>query len=426
MGDIRFVGGGDATSVKKSYRLVVVGAGFAGASLIKNLPPALRLSGETLLVDRSDEYTYLPLIHEVSVGRLGPKTVSSPVRPICANRSDFLKAKVTGVSLDEKVLHTSGGDVSYEYLAVATGAGAAPPPEALAPHFRLFWSLEDALGLHSDLAALWDATTGPRGLQEDGDATVAIVGGGATGVELAGEVATLFQYLEGRAGLATRPSERPKVVLLEATDRLMGWLDPYFHETAVKSLAALGVEVRTGSRVEEADAGGITTKEGYLPASVRLWTAGLEIGGLAAAMPGERDPSGRLHLSPHLTLPGHPEVYVLGDAGVHRDRRHGPLPPTASVAVQQGPFAARDLGRRVGDYGRDRERRPAFEHFDRGYVVSLGPEDAVADALGRKFSGPAAQALYRSVLLFYLGSRARRALATSEWAIERLGRLGFP
>lgn len=414
------------SSTDAGYRLVVIGAGFAGSSLISSLPPSLRTSESTLLVNDSESYTYQPLIHEVAVGRLGPKTVSSPVRLIHDGRADFLKANVTDISLEDKTVHTSGGDVSYEYLAVATGAGAALPPDSLAPHFRLFWSLEDALGLRSDLASLWDAATGPRGLRDSGSPTVAIVGGGTTGVELAGEVAVLFDYLEGRAGFATRPSEKPRVVLLEATERLMGWLDPYFHETAMKSLAALGVEVRLGSKVEEADGRGLMTEEGYLPAAVRLWTTGLEVGRLAATLPGERDPAGRLRLSPYLTVPDHPEVYLLGDAGVREDRRHGPLPPTASVAVQQGPFVARDLGRRVGDYGKSRNRkRPEFEYFDRGYVVSLGPEDAVADALGRKFSGPAAQALYRSVLLFYLGGRTRRALAISEWATERLGRLGF-
>ncbi|MGI8649746.1 MAG: NAD(P)/FAD-dependent oxidoreductase [Rubrobacter sp.] len=421
-----FASGDTASSKAKHYRLIVVGAGFAGSSLLKSLPRSLGRPGQTLLISRSAEYTYLPLIHEVAVGRLGPKTVSSPIHPIYNGRADFLKADVTGISLEDRTVHTSEGAVSYEYLVVATGAQAALPPKTLAPHFRLFWSLEDALGLRSDLAALWDTTTGSRGLRNDSESsTLAIVGGGATGVELAGEIATLFQYLEGRAGFATRPYEKPRVVLLEATDRLMGWLDPYFHETALKGLTALGVEVRLGSRVEEADERGLSTKEGYLPAAVRLWTAGLEVGGLAATLPGERDPSGRLLSSPHLTLPGHPEVYVLGDVGVHRDRHHGPLPPTASVAVQQGPFAARDLGRRTGDYGTEIRRRPEFEYFDRGYIVSLGPEDAAADAFGRKFSGPAAQALYRSVLLFYLGSRARRTLATSEWAIERLGRLGF-
>jgi NADH dehydrogenase len=127
----------------------------------------------------------------------------------------------------------------------------------------------------------------------------------------------------------------------------------------------------------------------------------------------------------HLTLADHPEVYVLGDAGVYTDPRLGPLPPTASVAVQQGPWVARDLKRRLR--GAESKRgRPPFRFFDRGYVVSLGPESAVADAVGLRLRGPAAQALYRSVLLYYMKSRRDRILTGADWAMERtLGRVGF-
>jgi NADH dehydrogenase len=127
----------------------------------------------------------------------------------------------------------------------------------------------------------------------------------------------------------------------------------------------------------------------------------------------------------HLTLPGHPEVYVLGDAALYSDPKLGPLTPTASVAVQQGPWLARDLKRRLRGAG-SRRGRPPFRFFDRGYVVSLGPESAVADAVGLKLRGPAAQALYRSVFLYYMKSRRDRLLTGADWAMERtLGRLGF-
>ena len=119
------------------------------------------------------------------------------------------------------------------------------------------------------------------------------------------------------------------------------------------------------------------------------------------------------------------EVYVLGDAAIYEDPRHGPLPPTASVAVQQGPWTARDLSRRLRGRGTPREC-PPFRFLNRGYVVSLGPESAVADALGIRLKGSAAQALYRGVLLYYLKSRRYRVLAASDWAMERtLGRVGF-
>jgi NADH dehydrogenase len=149
---------------------------------------------------------------------------------------------------------------------------------------------------------------------------------------------------------------------------------------------------------------------------------GIEVADQIRDLPAEHDPTGRARVDGHLTLPGHPEVYVLGDAALYEDPRRGPLSPTGSVAVQQGPWAARDLGRRA----RSSASRPPFRFIDRGYVVSLGPESAVAEALGVRLKGRAAQALYRSVLLYYLKSRRDRVLAASDWAMERtIGRVGF-
>jgi NADH:ubiquinone reductase (H+-translocating) len=205
----------------------------------------------------------------------------------------------------------------------------------------------------------------------------------------------------------------------------MDWLDPYFDRVAMKTLSDLGVEVRLNSPVEEASADGVRAGKDWLEAGTRVWTAGVEASPLVRSLPGGRDATGRSYVDQHLTLQDHPDVYVIGDAGVHTDPRLGPLPPTASVAVQQGPWVARDLRRRLRG-AKSRRGRPPFRFFDRGYVVSLGPESAVADAVGLRVRGAAAQALYRSVLLYYMKSRRDRILTGADWAMERaLGRLGF-
>ena len=411
------------TQAPRKARLVVVGAGFAGASLVRNLPPALRSRRQTLLVDRQEEYPFVPLIHEVAVGRIHPESTLSPIAPLCRGRCDFLMAEATGVDLARKMLHTSAGSVAYEYLALAIGSGAERPPEELEEHFQLFWTLEDALRLRSDLSAAWRAATTPgRDTGEPGILTVAIVGGGATGVELAAEIAVLFQYLKKRT--AGRPRETPRVVLLEATGRLVGWLDQDFHDVAMEELTHLGVEVKLSSPLEDADEAGIQAGGAWLPARTRVWATGIDLPPLIRSLPGDHDPAGRVRVDEHLSLPDHPEVYVLGDSGLYEDPRHGPLPPTASVAVQQGPWVARDLKRRLRE--KPSRDRPPFDFFDRGYVVSLGPESAVAEAVGAKFRGPAAQALYRSIFLYYLKDRRHRILTGADWAMERtIGRLGF-
>ena len=408
--------------VDRGARVVVVGAGFAGASLLRHLPPALRRPGQTLLVDRRDEWEFVPLAHEVAVGRVHPDSVRSPVAPLCRGACTFLKADVTGVDLDEKVLHTSEGIVGYEYLVLNPGSVATPPPAPLREHLKTFWSVDDALELRGVLDRAWNLAAAPRPAPP-GVLTVAIVGGGATGVELAAEVASLFDYLKKRS--YRRPREVPRVVLFEASDRLMGWLDPYFDQVARQTLANLGVEVHLNTSVDEADASGVLFGGEFLPAATRVWAAGVGAAPLVRDLPGEHDPSGRVAVDEHLTLPDHPEVYVLGDAGLYTHPKLGPLPPTASVAVQQGPWAARDLKRRLRG-AESRRGRPPFRFFDRGYVVSLGPESAVADAVGLKLRGPAAQALYRSVFLYYIKSRRDRLLTGADWAMERtIGRLGF-
>ena len=408
--------------VDRGARLVVVGAGFAGASLLRHLPPPLRNAGETLLVDRREDWTFVPLAHEVAVGRVHPGSVRSPIAPLCRNACAFLRADVTGADFEERVIHTSEGTIGYEYLVLNPGSVASRPPASLRDHVQTFWGIEEALALRDALSQAWSLATSP-GEKPPGLLTVAIVGGGATGVELAGEVASLFDYLEKRSH--RRPREEPRVVLFEAGDRLMGWLDPTFDKVARQTLANLGVEVRLNAPVDGADASGVRSGEEFVPAATRVWAAGVEASPLARELPGGHDTSGRVAVDEHLTLPDYPEVYVLGDAALYTDPKLGPLTPTASVAVQQGPWVARDLKRRLRGAG-SRRGRPPFRFFDRGYVVSLGPESAVADAVGLKLRGPAAQALYRSVFLYYMKSRRDRLLTGADWAMERtLGRLGF-
>jgi NADH:ubiquinone reductase (H+-translocating) len=412
-----------SVSVRRGARVVVIGAGFAGASLLRHLPPVLRRPGETLLIDRREEFTFVPLIHEVAVGRVHPESVSSPISLLCSGACEFLKTEVSGVDLEEKILETPEGPVGYEYLVLNPGSVAAEPGPQLQDFFQPFWSLEDALRLRAALSDAWHTATSPGPPPPPGILTVAIVGGGATGVELAAEVAALFDYLRKRSH--RRPTEEPRVVLLEATYRLMEWLDPYFDRVAMRTLSDLGVEVRLNSPVDEASVEGVRAGKHWLKAGTRVWTAGVEASPLVRGLPAEHDASGRAYVDKHLTLPDHPDVYVLGDAGAYTEPRLGPLPPTASVAVQQGPWVARDLRRRLRG-AESRRGRPPFRFFDRGYVVSLGPESAVADAVGLRLRGAAAQALYRSVLLYYMKSRRDRILTGADWALERtLGRVGF-
>ncbi len=172
-------------NVRRSARVVVLGAGFAGASLLRHLSEVLRRPGETLLIDRREEYTFVPLIHEVAVGRVHPRTVSSPIAPICAGACEFLHSEVSAIDLTQKTLETPEGPVGYEYLVLNPGSVAAEPGPLLQDHFHSFWSLDDALRLRGALGDAWRRATSPGPQPPQGILTVAIVGGGATGVEVA-------------------------------------------------------------------------------------------------------------------------------------------------------------------------------------------------------------------------------------------------
>jgi NADH dehydrogenase len=384
------------------------------------LPPRLKQPGETLLVDRGEEYAFVPLIHEVATGRVHPDSIRSRIAPDGEVPYGFLRAEARGVNLEEKTLLTLSGPIKYRYLVLAPGSVAIPPPEGLSEYFQTFWTLKDALRLRGSLNEAWRAALRTESFTLGG-LTVVITGGGATGVELASEIAVLFNYLKRRT--ARTLAEKPRVVLLEATDRLMSWLDRYFHEVALEELSRLGVEVRLNAPVTAANEEGVEAGGEWLPAATRVWATGGRANPLSRELPGEHDPLGRVRVDDYLTLPNYPEVYVLGDGSFYEDSRLGPLPPTASVAVQQGPYAARDLGLRVRNV--PEERRRPFDFFNRGYVVSLGPKSAVANPLRVKLKGRAAQALYRSIFLYYMKSRGR-LFTGADWALDQtLGRVGF-
>src|SRR4051794_29356410 len=294
--------------------MVVVGSGFAGGSFLRNLPLRLRQPGETLLVDHGDRYTFIPLIHEVAVGRVHPDSVLTPIAPEIDAPYDFLRTAATGVDLQNNILLTPSGPIKYRYLVLAPGSVAKPPPEEFSEYFQTFWSLADALRLRSMLNEAWRAALRQESFLLGG-LTIAIVGGGATGVELAAEIAVLFGYLRKRTARA--PVEKPRVVLLEATNRLVGWLDTYFHEVAVEELTRLGVEVWLNSPLTEANEEGVKAGDEWLPAATRVWTTGVQANPLIRNLPGEHDEAGRVLVSDYLTLPGHPEVYVLGDSGIY-------------------------------------------------------------------------------------------------------------
>jgi NADH:quinone reductase (non-electrogenic) len=357
-------------------RVVVVGAGFAGLSATRALAGR---AVEVTLVDRHNFHTFEPLLYQVAAAGLEPADVAYPVRAIFGRRPNvaFRRGTVTAVDLASRWVHLADGSrLGYDYLVVATGAAVAfLGIEGAADHARPLYTLGDARLLRNHLlSTLETADAHPE--RFDGGPTFVVVGGGPTGVEMAGALMELIDVTIRRDRLRIDP-DRTHVILLDVGDRLL----PGFNETAgayaEDSLRAKGVEVRLGRRVAQVTADGVRLDDGTaIDAHAVIWAAGVTVDGtLAASLPVARTRGGRVTVGPDLSLPDHPEVFVVGDAAAAPlgPRHPGAAPQLAQGAIQGGRHSGEQVLRRVAG-------RPTvpFAYHDKGIMATIGRRAAVA------------------------------------------------
>jgi NADH dehydrogenase len=391
--------------------LVIVGGGFGGlyaARTLKNAP--LRIT----VVDRRNHHVFQPLLYQVATAALSPGDIAYPIRAVLARQRNtrVWMAEVVRVDLAARRVVLSDGELSYDFLILATGARHSyfghDEWEKLAPGLK---TLDDAFEIRRRLMSAFERAEREADPERRRELmTFVVVGGGPTGVELAGAIGEIACQVMGSDFRSIDPCDA-RVLLVEAGPRVL----PAFSETlsakAEKSLTKLGAEVWTNAPVTSIEQGVVVADGREVRAANVFWAAGVTASRLARTLGVQLDRAGRVVVQPDLTVPGHPEAFVVGDLAACLDTSGKQLPGLAPVAIQQGRHAAANVQRAL----KGQPHQP-FRYKDRGTLATIGRAAAVAD-LGRfRFSGYPAWLIWTFVHILWLIGFRNRFIVLFEWA----------
>jgi NADH dehydrogenase len=392
--------------------VVILGGGFAGLYAAKRLGDApVRVT----VIDRRNHHLFQPMLYQVATAALDPSDIASPIRSVLRRRknTEVLLAEASAVDVDRRLVRFSdGGCLGYDYLVVATGAHHSyfghEEWEPLAPGLK---NLEDALEIRRRVLLAFELAERERDtVKRHAYLTFVIVGGGPTGVETAGAVAEIRRYALRRDFRHIDPREAT-VMLLEGGPRVLPSYPPELAEKAKNDLRRLGVEVRTETLVTDIQPDSVRAAGWTIPTRTVVWAAGNMASPLLKSLDAPLDRVGRVVVEPDCSIPGHPEVFVLGDAAAFEHQEGGTLPGICPVAIQMGEYAARTIaGDRAG-----RPRR-AFKYWDKGQLAVVGRGRAVADIGRFHFGGFIAWLTWIFVHIFFLIGFRNRVLVLIQWA----------
>jgi NADH dehydrogenase len=399
----------------ETKHVVVLGAGFGGLTFCQTFDhPDTRIT----LVDRQNHHLFQPLLYQVATAGLSAPEIAQPIRSILSNRLRVTVRldSVEGFDLAARKVVLQQDTLAYDYLVLALGGVTSyfghPEWERFAPGLK---SLDDALRIRRQvLLAFEKAENAAAAADHDRLMTVVVVGGGPTGVELAGAFAELARHVLKGDFRRIDPAQA-RIVLIEAGPRLLAHLPPNLSASAQAKLAKLGVDVRTGAKVKNITRGRVELENGSIAAENVFWAAGVSASPLTQKLGVELDRAGRVKVEPDLSLPGHPEVFAIGDLALVPDRDGRPVPGVSPAAMQMARHVARlirdDLTRGSGNAA-----RPAFAYWDKGTMATIGRSAAVAKIARIEFNGFLAWIAWLLVhLIFLIGFRNRLAVLL-QWA----------
>ncbi len=396
---------------EKKPQVVIVGGGFGG------LEAAKKLAGEDVrvtVIDRTNYHLFQPLLYQVATAALSPADIAAPVRAVlskCKNMEVIL-AEVQSVDVAAKKIKTTDMEIPYDFLILATGARHSyfghDEWEKLAPGLK---SLEDAIELRRRLLMAFEyAEKITDEAARKAAMTFVIIGGGPTGVEMAGAIAEIARYTLAKDFRHIDPSQA-RVILIEGEPRLLASFPEDLSASATKQLVDLGVEVRTGVRATNLTETGLQVGDEFIPCRVKIWAAGNDASFVGKTLGVAVDRVGRVMVDDDLTIPGHPEVQVIGDLANFSHQTGQPLPGVSPVAMQQGRHAARNILRMI----KNREPRP-FRYWDKGSMATIGRNKAVADLNFVHLSGLPAWLVWLFVHIIFLVGFRNRLAVLFQWA----------
>lgn len=408
----------DVAEQQGSHRVVIVGGGFGGLYAAKELG---RAPVQVTLVDKRNFHLFQPLLYQVATGTLSPADISSPLRGILSGNQNtqVLMDEVIDIDPTQQKLIMRGGDLEYDTLVVATGVShfyfGNDHWRPTAPGLK---TVEDALEMRRRIFMAFEAAekeTDPE--KHKAWLTFVIVGGGPTGVELAGAIAELaFNTL--KQDFRNIDTTEAKILLLEGMDRILPPYPPELSAKATKSLTELGVTVQTQTLVTNIENGVVTAKHGdrieQIPSQTVLWAAGVKASAMGQVLAQRTgavlDRAGRVMVEPDLSIPNHPHIFVVGDLAHYAHQNNTPLPGVAPVAVQQGQYVARLIRERAN--GRT---VPPFQYVDSGSLAVIGQNKAVANIGRFKLSGPTAWFIWVFAHIYYLIEFDNKLIVLLQW-----------
>jgi NADH dehydrogenase len=396
---------------ERPARVVIVGAGFGGLETAKTLR---RAPAEVIVIDRQNHHCFQPLLYQVATAALSPADVAWPTRHILRDQRNatVLMEEVKGVDTRQKLLRTDFGDVSYDYLVIATGATHAYfGHDEWADYAPGLKRIEDATRIRRSILIAFEQAE----LITDADErrrllTFVIVGGGATGVEMAGAIAEVARQTLA-ADFRRIDPRSARIALIEAGPRLLPAFPPEQSDFVRAALMNAGVDVKTDTRVTNCDARGVDTDGGRIDAGTLIWAAGVTASPAAGWLNAEADRAGRVKVGPDLSLPGHPDIFVIGDTAAVTDQTGQPVPGIASAAKQMGHYAGKLIAARIAG----RAAPGPFRYMHLGELATIGRRAAVVK-LGRlQLKGFVGWLFWAAVHIYFLIGVRNRFIVAFNW-----------
>jgi NADH:ubiquinone reductase (H+-translocating) len=392
-------------------RVVIIGAGFGGLEAARLLA---RMPVQVTVIDRKNHHTFQPLLYQVATAGISPAEIAAPIRWILHSHKnvEVLLGEVVDFDLQRRRVKLPDLAISYDYLVVATGAGHSyfghDDWEPLAPGLK---TIEDALEIRRRVLLAFELAERHALAKEPGlPLNFVIVGAGPTGVELAGTLAEIARQVLRQEFRSIDP-KRTRILLLEGGPRILPAYAPDLSASAVRQLEKLGVEVRASAMVTRISPGEVGVGDERIPAAVVLWAAGVAASPLGQKLGAPTDRSGRVLVNPDLSLPQHPEVFVIGDLASLKDEQGNPLPGVAPVALQEGRAAAKNI---AGDL--KHAPRKNFHYVDKGSLATIGRAAAIAQFGKLHISGYFAWLAWLFVHIFFLIGFRNRLIVLIQWA----------